>query len=82
MKIFTNYFSDKKCFPNRISKIAWVVLFVSMFFLVETLGILPMMFKQSGEEYQPPKELNSLALVGVIGGMTFYAIERSKNGQK
>ena len=74
-----NFFFPKRFFPSRLSIVAYILFLGSLITLVMTIGIMPSMYGQLDKVYQPPKILNTLTLVGFLGGMGLYAVERRKH---
>ena len=68
----------KVLFPTKRSTVGFTLMMVSICFLCATLLLLPAISAEVGNEFAQPKVANSLALVGFLGGMTLYGLERIK----
>lgn len=68
----------KSMFPSKMSLVAWLILLTSIIVLISNIVVIPMVYGELGGEYSQPKAVNSLALVGFLGGGALYAIERHK----
>lgn len=60
---------------TKMAKVYLVVIILCFFGLAQTLFIQPKLAEFTDREFTPPRALNSLMLVGVIGSMVGYVIE-------
>lgn len=71
----------KSLFPSKLSILGYVMFFVSLLWLISTIGILPQVLSQVGKEFIQPRSLNAIFLAAFLTGLALYALERHRGGE-